>query len=145
MFIGKIYRNRGLSLNPAIIILTILGCDDSGTECHYVATSEKRWPTIELCSATSDKELEDYANAPYPVVIAVCQTPQDTEVAARTEPQATESVTSVEITEEGELSLAGRAIARVRAILPTTEGVQTLMQKPVRLVEESYSWVARKF
>lgn len=132
-------------MNSAIIILTILGCDDSGTECHYVATSEKRWPTIDLCSATSDKELEHYANAPYPVVIAVCQTPEETEVVASTAPQTSTPDAVLEVTEDGERSLAGRAIERVKAVLPTTEGVRSLMQKPVRLVEESYSWVARKF
>lgn len=132
-------------MNSAIIILTILGCDDSGTECHYVATSEKRWPTIDLCSATSDTELERYANAPYPVVIAVCQSPQETEIAANTAAQTSTPNAVLEVTEDGERSLAGRAIERVRAVLPTTEGVRTLMQKPVRLVEESYSWVARKF
>ncbi len=129
-------------MNPAIIILTILGCDDSGTECHYVATSEKRWPSVEMCSANSDRELAGYSNAPYPVVIAVCQTPKETEVVSLSEPQ---SPAAVKVTEDGEKSLAGRAIARVKAVLPTTEGVRTLMQKPVRLVEESYSWVARKF
>ena len=138
-------------MNPAIIILTILGCDDSGTECHYVATSEKRWPTIEMCSAHSDSELAGYANAPYPVVIAVCQKPHETELAAGKAPAEASSIAGATglhqppVTAEAEQSLASRAIARVKAVLPTTEGVRTLMQKPVRLVEESYSWVARKF
>ena len=132
-------------MNPAIIILTILGCDDSGTECHYVATSEKRWPTVEMCSANSDNELAGYSNAPFPVVIAVCQTPHETEVVSVPKSDAQQVPPNVEVTEDGERSLAGRAIARVKAVLPTTEGVRTLMQKPVRLVEESYSWVARKF
>lgn len=132
-------------MNPAIIILTILGCDDSGTECHYVATSEKRWPSVEMCSANSDNELASYSNAPYPVIIAVCQTPQETEVVSVPKAETPQAPPAVEVTADGERSLAGRAIARVKAVLPTTEGVRTLMQKPVRLVEESYSWVARKF
>jgi hypothetical protein len=134
-------------MNAAIIILTILGCDDSGTECHYVATSQKRWTSIEMCSASSDRELLDHANAPYPVVIAVCQEPQQTEIVESPELPASPApaVASVEVTADGERNLAVRAISRVKAVLPTTEGVRTLMQKPVRLVEESYSWVARKF
>jgi hypothetical protein len=139
-----IVPNRRFAMNPAVILLTILGCDDSGTECHYVATSEKRWPTIELCSASSDKELEGHANAPYPVVIAVCQNPHETAVAARAEPPPIASAPP-ELTKDDERNLAEQAISRVRAVLPTTEGIRTLMQKPVRLVEESYSWVARKF
>ena len=58
-------------MNAAIIVMTILGCDDSATDCHYIATSAQRWTTIELCDSVSDKELAGYANAPYPLVIAV--------------------------------------------------------------------------
>lgn len=131
-------------MNAAVIILTILGCDDSGAECHYVATLEKRWPSIEMCSANSEGELARYANVDYPVVIAVCQEPHDTEIVAVPDTPAP-GTASTAVTEEGERSMAIRAISRVKAVLPTTEGVRTLMQKPVRLVEESYSWVARKF
>lgn len=133
-------------MNAAVIILTILGCDDSGTECHYVATLEKRWTSIEMCSANSEDELARYASTPYPVVIAVCQEPHETEVVAAEAPSLpAPAAPAVVVTEDGERSLATRAISRVAAVLPTTEGVRTLMQKPVRLVEESYSWVARKF
>ncbi|MBU1315458.1 MAG: hypothetical protein KJ947_14615 [Alphaproteobacteria bacterium] len=134
-------------MNAAIIILTILGCDDSGTECHYVATSQKRWTSIEMCSASSESELVSHANAPYPVIIAVCQEPQQTEIVERPQQPASPApvVSTMDVTEDGERNLAMRAISRVKAVLPTTEGVRTLMQKPVRLVEESYSWVARKF
>jgi hypothetical protein len=129
-------------MNPAVIVLTILGCDDSGVECHYVDTSQKRWANIETCSAASDIELAAYANAPYPVVIAVCQDPQRIETAEAIPPQSPSQTDNAQDVQEG---LAAQAISRVRAVLPTTEGIRTLMQRPVRLVEESYSWVARKF
>jgi hypothetical protein len=132
-------------MNAAIIVLTILGCDDSATECHYVATSEKRWASIEMCSAVSEAELASYANAPYPMVIAVCQNPDESEVATAPDPAPATSAPQADLTPEETTSLASRAISRVRAVLPTTEGVRTLMHKPISLVEESYSWVAKKF
>jgi hypothetical protein len=49
------------------------------------------------------------------------------------------------VTQQEKETLAGRAIQRVKTVLPTTEGVKTLMTSPVRLVENGYSWVAKKF
>ena len=142
-------------MNAAIIVMTILGCDDTGVDCHYIATAEQKWPTIELCDSVAEKHLVTYANAPYPVIIAVCQKPEDTEIATAlpdTAPSgpapsgpAKAPEEPVKVTPQGENSLAVRAIQRVRNVLPTTEGVRTLMHKPVRLIEDSYSWVARKF
>lgn len=145
-------------MNAALIVMTILGCNDSGTDCHYIATADQRWPTVEMCDAVSENKLPQYANQPYPVIIAVCQNPQTAELKVplpqakpeTTQPTGqagdqTEATASADVSEEEKQSLATRAIERVRNVLPTTEGVRTLMNKPVRLVESSYSWVARKF
>ncbi|MGK6316785.1 hypothetical protein [Neorhizobium sp. DT-125] len=143
-------------MNAALIVMTILGCDDAGTDCHYIATAENRWPTIEMCDAVSEDQLAGYVNQPYPMIIAVCQKPEATEVANAPVPQAkpgapapepvqqTAAVPSQEVTPQERETLAERAIHRVKAVLPTTEGVKTLMTRPVRLVEDSYSWVAKK-
>jgi uncharacterized membrane protein YdfJ with MMPL/SSD domain len=151
-------------MNAALIVMTILGCNDSGTDCHYIATASERWPTVAMCDAVSEDHLPSYANQPYPVLISVCQNPQTAGVEAtaaatavpesRPPEQAAESagaeqVAAASVTEEVSPeeaeTLAGRAIQRVRNVLPTTEGVKTLMVKPVRLVEDGYSWVARRF
>jgi hypothetical protein len=145
-------------MNTALIVMTILGCNDSGTDCHYIATAQERWPTVAMCDAVSEERLPTYANHPYPVLIAVCQNPQ---IAGVTEPAlvpgerpdqglytppADPNVTlPAEVTVQDAETLAARAIQRVRNVLPTTEGVRTLMTKPVRLVEDGYSWVARRF
>jgi hypothetical protein len=128
-------------MNPAIIFLTILGCDDSGVECHHVATSQKRWTNLETCSASSERELAAYANSPYPVVIAVCQDPQKIETADAPTSRGPQTGAAEDVPE----GLGAQAIARMKAVLPTTEGIWTLMRRPVRLMEDSYSWVARKF
>ncbi|WJR66574.1 hypothetical protein QTA58_20540 [Neorhizobium sp. CSC1952] len=142
-------------MNAALIVMTILGCDDAGTDCHYIATAENRWPTIEMCDAVSEDQLAGYVSQPYPMIIAVCQKPETTEVANAPVPQAKPGApasgpapqaapVTLEVTPQEKETLAERAIHRVKAVLPTTEGVKTLMVKPVRLVEDSYSWVARK-
>ncbi|WJH39980.1 hypothetical protein N7E02_25465 [Aliirhizobium terrae] len=153
-------------MNAALIVMTILGCNDSGTDCHYIATASERWPTVAMCDAVSEDHLPRYANQPYPVLISVCQNPQAAGVAeanaaaaavpesrppetvaesAGTEQAAPAPFVTEEVSPEEAETLAGRAIQRVRNVLPTTEGVKTLMVKPVRLVEDGYSWVARRF
>ncbi len=155
-------------MNAALVVMTILGCNDSGTDCHYIATAQERWPTVALCDSVSEDHLPTYVNQPYPVLIAVCQDPevagvpatgpipvtrpspdpdqQPAGVTANAPPEnGTMETAQTEVTAEEAETLAGRAIQRVRNVLPTTEGVKTLMTKPVRLVEGGYSWVARKF
>lgn len=126
--------------------MTILGCDDSAVDCHHVATLQQQWTSIELCDAASEKELGNYANAPYPVVVAVCQTPeaQTAETPAVQQPAAT-AQTPATTESEQEQSLTAQAITRVKRILPSTEGVKNLFVKPVRIVEDSYSWMAKRF
>lgn len=141
-------------MNAALVVMTILGCNDSGTDCNYITTAQERWPTVAMCDAVSEETLPNYANQPYPVIIAVCQNPEpetasavpDTmQQQAQAPVNAPEATSTPEINEEQNRTLAGRAIQRVRNVLPTTEGVKTIMTKPVRLVEDGYSWVARKF
>jgi hypothetical protein len=152
-------------MNAALVVMTILGCNDSGTDCHYIATASERWPTVAMCDAVSEDHLPTYANQPYPVLISVCQNPQaagieEATAQATTVPESRPQETTTEsasaeqaapapvteqVSPEEAETLAGRAIQRVRNVLPTTEGVKTLMVKPVRLVEDGYSWVARRF
>ncbi len=143
-------------MKTALVLMTFLGCDDSATDCHYIATSQQRWTSIELCDAVSEKELERYANASYPVVVAVCQTPgeQTPQTAGNTpgtQPPAaaaqaqSQPPTSEQVTQKEEESLTRQAISRVSRILPSTEGVKHLLGTPVRMVENSYSWIAKRF
>jgi hypothetical protein len=127
--------------------MTILGCDDSATDCQHIATLQQRWTSIELCDAESEKQLGNFANASYPVVVAVCQTPdapKDATTTAKADaPDASDVAPALAPQEEQ--SLTQRAIGRVRKILPSTEGVKEVLGKPVRMVEDSYSWIARRF
>ncbi|MCZ4428847.1 hypothetical protein O3S81_03960 [Agrobacterium sp. SOY23] len=142
-------------MKTALVLMTFLGCDDSATDCHYLATSQQRWTSIELCDAVSEKELERFANASYPVVVAVCQTPGDqtpgdqTPQTAGTQPPAAAPAdaqqATAEVTPKEEESLTKQAIGRVSRILPSTEGIKHFLGTPVRMVENSYSWIAKRF
>ncbi len=131
-------------MKVAFIIMSILGCDDSGTQCVPVAISNSRWTTIAPCDLASEKELETYSNANYPMVVAVCQTASDDTL---TEAQA-DVYAQIQATEPSpppRKGLTARALALVTNSLPTAKGLKTIVQKPVHLVEDTYSWVARKF
>lgn len=133
-------------MKTALVLMTFLGCDDSATDCHYLATSQQRWTSIELCDAVSEKELERFANASYPVVVAVCQTPpEQTPQTAGAQPPVAAPQAAVEVTPKEEESLTRQAISRVSRILPSTEGIKHLLGTPVRMVEDSYSWIAKRF
>lgn len=135
-------------MQAAIIIMTIMGCDDAGSGCHYVGTPEKRWPSIALCEAASEEQLSLYANrSNYPVLMAACQMPAET-VAQKPAPVET-PVARAPKTESAatpaQVSLATRAIDTARSMLPSTDGVRTLANKPARFVADGYSWVVSAF
>jgi hypothetical protein len=137
----------------ALVIMTILGCDDSVTDCSYVATLKQRWRTVEQCNAVSDKELAKFANVSYPVVIAVCQDPAVTEAKAAADVAKAHPVPSTvpkpepqspEETRAEEQSLGRKAIERAKALLPSAESVHRVVTKPVRIAEDGYSWVIKR-
>lgn len=133
-------------MKTAFVLMTILGCDDSATDCQHVATLQQRWTSIELCDAESEAKLGNFVNASYPMIVAVCQTPEEPQSGlAKAEPQAPEpSTMPAALPPEEEQTLTQKAITRVRRILPSTEGVKEVLGTPVRMVEDSYSWLARR-
>lgn len=141
-------------MQAALIIMTIMGCNDAATGCQYVATPEKRWPNIALCEAASEEQLSHYANrSNYPVLMAACQMPAETANAAPASEQTTPPARPTEpatdttqaTTSPAQVSLTTRAIEQARAMLPSTDGVKTLATKPVHFVSDGYSWVVSTF
>ncbi len=59
----------------ALIMMTILGCDDSVSQCAFVETAPERFVSIELCNAASENVLGRYTHIGYPTAVAVCQMP----------------------------------------------------------------------
>jgi hypothetical protein len=141
-------------MKAAFIVMSILGCDDSGAQCQPVASVAQEWQTIAACDSASEKVLGKYKNVNYPMVVAVCQT-ADTTALADSEADAAEA--SVETasrsiepqppttTVDQHPGLTARAITLVKQAIPTKKGLKAaLVEKPVHFVTDTYSWVARK-
>lgn len=179
-------------MQAAIIIMTILGCDDSATQCHFVEMLDHRWATIEACDAEAEARLSSYNNISYPVVVAVCQTPGDADLAEAASETGTELADTSrqpagsfadqpiqpvegESQESGNALLppadipqapagsspdltaptvaardktpgfAQRMLGTIKEVLPTPENLKTLIERPVHVVTDQYSWMAKRF
>lgn len=136
-------------MKTALIMMTILGCDDSVSQCEFVETPAERYVSIELCNAASEQVLGRYTNIGYPTAVAVCQLPPPdiTEALAAqvpAQPDATEAAAVPEPTEEQKQTLKDKAIDAVREVLPGKAAIKMIFEKPIHVVSESYSWVAKK-
>jgi hypothetical protein len=139
-------------MKAAFVVMSILGCDDNGATCAPVAQVPARWQTIAACDADSERHLGAYANANYPMVVAVCQTADTTALADSTEDAAQLALASRSIApaaqatpgEKTHPGLTARAIDLVRHAIPTREGLRQTVTYPVHVVTDTYSWVARK-
>ncbi|HTO31249.1 MAG TPA: hypothetical protein VL202_08740 [Pararhizobium sp.] len=143
---------------PALIIMTILGCDDNVTQCHYVSTVSGTWATIATCDAESQKQLPKFSNSNYPVIVAVCET-SDKQMAKAEDPAAStnadplpmatpqaqaDTIPTPPATQE-QPSLPRRTLAPISGTIPDTAKLRQTIAKPVHYIEDGYSWVARKF
>lgn len=140
-------------MQTALIVMTILGCDDSVTQCHYVATAQEHFVSVALCDAASEKILAGYSGVSYPMLVAVCQPPDtQTEVAAPPVSAAKPAVTdtaplpgpAATLPESERQSLAARAVGKIRKVLPDTQDIRMVFETPLHVVAEGYSWVAKK-
>ncbi|OWV75154.1 hypothetical protein ATY76_25455 [Rhizobium sp. R339] len=135
-------------MQAVLIAMTILGCDDSVTQCNYVATVDKRWESVAACDAEAERRLKTYANVSYPSVIAVCEAPKALAAAEPPKPASLPAAgTAPEPAEEPVGRLAGFAeniAGQVRAHLPSGRDVKETLSKPVHFVSTSYSWVVTR-
>ena len=140
-------------MRAAFIVMSILGCDDSGANCLPVASIEQQWQTIAACDAASEKHLGKYVNVNYPMVVAVCQTAgttalNDSEDDVAGQETASRSVAPVpkpmDQKAENQAGITSRAIALVRQAIPTRQDLKYTVTTPVHFVTDTYSWVARK-
>ena len=145
---------EGISrMKAAFIVMSILGCDDSGANCLPVASVEQEWRTIAACDAASELHLAKYVNVNYPMVVAVCQTAGTTALADSEEDAAGFESASRSIApvpqpvdaKVGEQSgITSRAVALMKNAIPTKQGLKDSVAMPVHFVTDTYSWVARK-
>jgi hypothetical protein len=139
-------------MKAAFVIMSILGCNDSGANCLPVATISRQWPTIALCDAASEKELSAYTNVNYPMVVAVCQTADTTALSDSEDDAAaladlrdhSSNVPEPPAAKKARIGLASRALTLFYKVVPSRKALFGTLEKPVHVVTDTYSWVARK-
>jgi hypothetical protein len=137
-------------MHALLIAMTILGCDDSVTQCNYVASPAKHWDTIAKCDAESERRLRAYANAHYPTIIAVCQPTQVAAVSAAPKTADTQpAMPPVKPDPQpkpshGIVGLTARAIDQARQMLPSADSIKSVLIQPVHFASDGYSWVAKR-
>ncbi|ASY68599.1 hypothetical protein [Sinorhizobium fredii] len=141
-------------MKAALIVMTILGCDDNVTQCHYISTVNGTWPSIAQCDTESQKELPKFSNRNYPVVVAVCETsgtdlasadPEQTPTATPEVNAAPQQAATPPAKQEEKPGLPKRALTWLSGAVPDREKLQAIVSAPVHYVEDGYSWVARRF
>ena len=140
-------------MKAAFIVMSILGCDDSGANCLPVASVEQQWQTIAACDAASERHLAKYVNVNYPMVVAVCQTAGTTALADSTDDAAGFESASRSIAPvakpvsahaDDRAGITSRAIALMKNAIPSKQTLKDTVTTPVHFVTDTYSWVARK-
>ncbi|NEK13733.1 hypothetical protein [Rhizobium leguminosarum] len=136
-------------MQAVLIAMTIFGCDDSISQCNYVATVDKRWETVAACDAEAERRLKTYVNVNYPSVIAVCEAPKAIAAAEPPKPApvpaAAPEVPVAAPQPAGRIAGFAEGIAgQVRAHLPSGRSVKDTLTKPVHFVSASYSWVVTR-
>lgn len=134
-------------MKTALIMMTILGCDDSVSQCQFVETPPERFISIELCDAASETVLGRYNNIGFPTAVAVCQAPPPEvaeAIAASKEANAAAAATAVPELSEEHKTLTARAIDSIRQVLPGRAQFKMIFETPIHVVSDSYSWVAKK-
>lgn len=140
-----------MQVKTAMIVMAIMGCDDSATKCTQLSLSEPKWETVAACDKDSEQELARYSNVHYPMVIAICQSPEVTKAEAMQDNTAHQQAqpalppTPETAAKEPEKpNLLQRTFGVIKEAIPTTEGVKTAVTKPVHVIADGYSWVVRK-
>ncbi|MGJ7041901.1 hypothetical protein J2Y63_005179 [Shinella sp. BE166] len=141
-------------MKAALIVMTIMGCDDSATQCHYIDTVGKSWQTVALCDAQAETYINRHQDKNYPVIVAVCESSGDRMTAdvAKPTPEAkpAETATTAEVptpaeTAEAKQGLAARTLNFVKKAIPDKTALKNAVTTPVRYAEDGYSWVVKRF
>lgn len=153
-------------VTAALVVMTILGCDDSVSQCHYVDTVKGSWETVAACDRQSRKALPTFTNVSYPVIVAMCEEAADAPIATAAEsgtkapepapatssasPAATppaanvSSPSAADAATEDRKPLPQRAYAMIRGALPDGAKIRHAISVPVHYLGDGYSWVATR-
>ena len=60
-------------MGPAYFVLAILGCGEGDAPCRQVAVTSMTFTSQQACMSATGGAIEQYQDAPYPVVVAQCR------------------------------------------------------------------------
>lgn len=138
-------------MKTALVVMTIMGCDDTVTQCNYIETIDRTWTSIALCDAQTEERMARVQDENYPVIVAVCESADDRVTMdmagqhADSPSPAAPPVAAADADEQARQGLAARALAIVKRAMPDRATVKTVVSTPVRIVEGGYSWVVKRF
>lgn len=151
-------------MKSALILMTIMGCDDTATQCHYIETVDRTYATVADCNGETDKRLDALGAQDYPMILAVCEAKSEAAPVAAEEKAAIAAPPTVQV-DAGMPATPPRPSAEVSgkgpeenvAIQKVSKGVlasvrdklkldtvASVAMAPVHLVTDSYAWVVRK-
>lgn len=153
-------------MQTALVLMTILGCDDAAVQCHYVEAVDRQWTSIQACEADSESNLDRFMHLEFPVVVAVCEStaagtvPDNPGESAVAQVPAGDGIRrpSVDIpaangqaaTDEENPAgaivppLTERIRRTIDRALPSLDDAKALAAKPVHFVTDTYAWVAKR-
>lgn len=141
-------------MKTAFVVMTIMGCDDTVTQCNYLETIDRTWTSIALCDAQAEELMARVQDENYPVIVAVCESADDRvtmDMAGQHADSPSAAVPSpgrhppAHEAEEARRGLAARALSIVKRAMPDGAALKTAVSAPVRIIEGSYTWIVRRF
>lgn len=140
-------------MKAALILMTIMGCDDSATQCHYIDTVDRQWQTVALCDAQAEAHMSRHQDANYPVIVAFCESvdaPATADAGSSPEPSpeatpAGDAMQAAAVDGDAKTGLAARALAVVKRAIPDGPALKAVVVTPVRYAGEGYSWIVKRF
>ncbi|QQM31817.1 hypothetical protein JET14_06535 [Martelella lutilitoris] len=139
----------------ALIVVTILGCDDSLTRCQYIDTAPDTYESVALCDEALERDLSHYKYSEYASVIGVCRSedePIETALGGMAVTGIPEEQTRLaagpqpgndgHVPEHGNrlLILADGALDKAVSVLPDKAQVRAVLVAPVDAVKDGYAW-----
>lgn len=65
-------------MEKVLIILSMFGCSDAGTQCDLLDTRAEVFQSRAACEQRIESSMQTEMDVPYPTIIANCGTPEET-------------------------------------------------------------------
>lgn len=117
-------------MKELVVVLTLMGCDDAGAHCDYIASPDGRWPTIAACQEAGEALLTRI-EADYPSTAAQCEVLDSGAIAVASDTVPADRPAR-EITDDAALTISPPT-RRGMVRRWVTVRVQTVTDKPARI------------